>query len=273
MLHGLTWAPAVVVGAVVALVAWALLSRPAPLTWHYEPRWGVRFIGNVGIRLQKGLTPDAVTRAEVLGITPRDLVLMGLIAGLVGGGLGAVFIQPFRWIGVVIGALMFYIAPSSIVNSRFKNYQQAMQTAFENHVLLLQIYLSLRKPIMTALKAMRDTLSGYPQRELDQLLADLTDHRGDQAFVEWGHRTQLPEYRLLANTIVQQRRRTLNGDSLEPLDTLLAANRQENMLSLTNRLGAGGVIVPMLATFAIATLWMYGLFAGVSGLSSLRIGL
>lgn len=265
------WGLAGVVGFAAALLIGVLLSSPPALTWQRRISWRTKLITGMGERIRKGLTPEAVLQADVLGLSPMNLILMGLTAAVVLGGLTAVFLRPARWLGVFTAIGGFYLGPSWIVGRRFREYQQAMQTAFETHVLLLQIYLSLRQPIATALKTMRGALNGSPQHELDRLLGDMTAGRGDYAFTRWANRTQLPEYRMLADTIIQQRGRGLTGDSLEPLDTLLAANRQQNMRSLTNLLSAGGFIVPMLCALAIATLWLYGLFSGVPGLSELRV--
>ncbi len=265
------WGLAGVVGGAVALVVGVSLMRRPALSWQPSRRLGFHLLSGVGNRMKKGLTPEAVRQADVLGLTPTDLVLMGLMATVVLGGGTAIIFRPAPWLGVLTAAAGFYLGPSWIVGHRFRAYQKAMQTAFETHVLLLQIYLSLRKPIAIALKTMRSALSGHSQHELDRLLAELTAGRGERAFTTWADRTQLPEYRMLADTIVQQRGQGLTGESLEPLDTLLAANRQENMRSLTNLLSAGGFVVPMLCALAIATLWLYGLFSGVPGLSELHV--
>ena len=253
----------------LGLFLWLWMSRPRPLSWDGRPGMADDLISAAAIGIRRRLSPQALAQADVLRLSPRQLLWMGLgISAIVGLGVAALF--PIRWMGIPAGIAAFYLAPSMSVKSQFKNYQRTMRMAFETQVLLLRIYFDLGMPVTTAFRTMRAALHGAAQYEVDRVLSDLAEGNGDAAFREWAERTQLMEYRLLADTIVQQRGRALRGNALDPLDTLLTANRQQSMKTLTDKLMSGGAAVPILSTLSVTTLYLYALMSNVQGLQALN---
>lgn len=256
----------------MGLLVWLLWSRPQSLSWAGSPSWSSGLLTRLGERTRRRLSSDVALQAEVLQIPSHELIGMGLgVALLVGLGVAALF--PVRWLGILAALAAFYIGPSFSVRRRFKAYQQALRLGFETQVLLLRIYFDLGQSVTTAFRTMRTALHGYTLAEVDRLLGDLAQGQGDAAFKTWAGRTQLDEYRLLADTIVQQRGRALRGDALDSLDTLLTANRQQSMKTLTDRLTGGGALVPILATLSVTTLYLYALMSHIQGLGSLNFKL
>ena len=249
-------------------VGWAL-ARPRPLRWTGI---GGRVDGLVNALagwLRRHLQPAVLTQADVLQIASRELLGIGLGAA-VGVGLGVAVLFPVRWLGLFAAAAAFTLAPTVTVRRRFRAYQSAMQMAFEPQVLLLRIYFDLGMSLPMALRTLRDALHGAAQRELDRVLSDWAEGRRDAAFHAWAARTQLMEYRLLADTIVQQRGRALRGSALDPLDTLLVATRQQSMKTLTDQVLANAGVVPIVAAMALTLLYLYALVANVQGLQALH---
>lgn len=257
------------------VVVWVGLSRPRRIRWTRPTGWLHRVIAGGAGRLWRQLSPTVLRQAETLHISSRDLFWSGL-GWAVGTGVGVGVIATWRglpWMmGLVAAALAFYVAPSVTVRSRFRRYQNVMRLAFETQVLLLRIYFDLGMSLTTALRTMRDALGGHAQQELDQVLRDLATGQRAAALVAWADRTQLDEYLMLADTLVQQRGRALQGNALDPLDTLLTAGRQQSMKTLTNRLTAGASATPILATLALVILYLYALFASIPGMHALRWG-
>ena len=262
---------ALVVGtaASMGLGVWLWSGRPRPLQWAaLEGRaggWG----NALAAWVRRHLRPAVLAQAEMLEISSRELLGSGLVMAAIAGTVVGGFL-PVHWLGLPIAAATFGVAPSLRVRWRFGAYQRAMRGAFEPHVLLLRIYFDLGMALPTALRLVREALSGDAQRAMDRLLGDLTEGHRDAALHAWAERTQLMEYQVLADTLVQQRGRALRGAALDPLDTLLTASRQQSMKTRTDRLLAGAPAIPILASLSVVLLYFYALIAGVQGLQALH---
>ncbi len=255
-----------------AVLVGLLLSRPQPLRWAAGPRGVVGWINRYAAQTRRRLSPAVLAQADVLQLSARQVLALAAGGALV-VGLVVAALLPVRWLGVPAAVTGFYLTPSLQVRQRFRAYQEAMRAAFEVQVLLLRIYFDLGFSVLEALRLMRSALYGPARQELDRLLSDLAEGRRDAAFHAWAARTGLLEYRLLADTSVQQRGRALRGDALDPLDTLLAANRQQSMKTLTDRLASSAATTPIVAVMAVVALYLYALFARVPGLHSLNLHL
>lgn len=249
-------------------IVWLLLSVPRPLTWHRPPgRWS-RGLGQAVQGIRRRLSPTVRRQADVLAWTPRQLFWQSVAMA---GVLGTILMV---WQGVVVGLGVavagFYVAPAVLVRRRFHHYQEALAAAFETHVLLLRIYFDLGMPLLTALRQMRAALRGPAHTELDRLLGELVQGPTTHALRAWADRTQLMEYRMLADTLMQQQGEALRGEALAPLDTLLTAQRTQTMKNRTDKLTSGAAIVPILATVAITLLYLYGLMVHIPGVHALH---
>ena len=267
-------APSTVLWAALATLAagaltWLLLSYPRPLRWTQMPRMGEVILAGLSRHLFRHLNAATAEKARVIQLTPRRLFVwsFGMALGL---GLVSGLITRTWWFGCVIAVGSFYLLPAFRVSLSYKSYQRAMREAFDTQVLLLRIYFDLGMPVILAFRAMRMAVYGVAQGEIDRVLSDEAAGARDQAFTDWAQRTQLLEYQLLANTIVQQRGRALAGDALKPLEILLNANRQQNMKMLTDKLMTSAAAVPILATMSVLLLYFYALIAGLHGLSALN---
>ena len=263
------WAAAMVVTFSTGLVVWWLLMVPRPLRWVRVPSWGDVLLTGLTAHLFRHLSQETARRAQVLHLAPRKLLVWSLLMALmVGVALG--FVLHAVWVGGVLTVLGFYGLPSLRVSLSYQAYQRAMREAFETQVLLLRIYFDLGMPVVVAFRAMRIAVSGVAQREIDRVLSDEAAGARDQAFTDWAQRTQLLEYQLLANTIVQQRGRSLAGNALKPLEILLSANRQQTMKMLTDKLMTSAAAVPIFATLSVLILYLYALMVNIRGLSALH---
>lgn len=251
------------------LTSWWLFMFPRPLRWVRVPRWGDVVLGALTAHLLRHLSQETARRARVLHLAPRKLLVWSvLMAFALGGTLGVVLHSV--WVGGLVMVLGFYGLPSLRVSLSYQAYQRAMREAFETQVLLLRIYFDLGMPVIVAFRAMRIAVSGVAQREIDRVLSDEAAGARDQAFTDWAQRTQLLEYQLLANTIVQQRGRSLEGNALKPLEILLSANRQQTMKMLTDKLMTSAAAVPIFATLSVLILYLYALMVNIRGLSALH---
>lgn len=256
-------------GGSLGLALWWVLSPVRPLRWEVAPTGWRAGVVQVGERMRRRLAPEVLAQAEILQLSSWSLVWMAVGLAII-AGVGTAALLPVRWMGIPVAVAAFYVAPSMSIRRRFRAYQRQMRVAFESQVLLLRIYFDLGMSVTTAFRTMRSALHGSARQEVDRLLSDLAEGRRDGAFEEWGRRTQLMEYRLLADTIIQQRGRALRGAALDPLDTLLTANRQQSMKTLTDKLTAGAAAVPILSTLSITTLYLYALMSNIQGLQALN---
>jgi Flp pilus assembly protein TadB len=210
--------------------------------------------------------------ADVLHLSARHLLIWSIVLTLPLGVVLGLLTRTW-WLGVILAVAGFYLLPNLRVRLSYKSYQTAMRIAFETQVLLLRIYFDLGMPVVTAFRAMRVAVSGVAQQEIDRVLSDLSAGQRDAAFEDWAQRTQLLEYRLLANTIVQQRGRALEGETMKPLEILLSANRQQTMKILTDKLMTSAAAVPILSTLAVLILYIYALMVNIRGMQALHFHL
>lgn len=255
-------------GGSAGAALWLVLSWPRALVWEAHSRWMGRRISQVARGMRRRLHPHVLIQADVLAWSPRQLFWRSMAtAGVLGIGVG--FIVGWLW-GLIIAGAAFYVAPAWMVRQEFRRYQRALAQAFETHVLLLHIYFELGMPLLTAFRQMRLALRGPAQAQMERLLGDFAQGHPDAALRAWAARTQLMAYRMLADTLIQQRGQVLQGGTLDPLDTLLSAQRTQTMKSQTSKLSSGAAIVPILATLAITLLYLYGLMANIPGLNALH---
>lgn len=248
-----------------------MLLRPHPLRWGSPSNARAAESGWIP-RWFSSLKPEVIDRASILGIAPKRLALSVVL--LLGGYIIFCLVFPPLGIkGLVLIVPAIFVLPRTLVNRRYKRYQLDMQRAFETHVILFRIYFGLGFSLSQSLRLMHTSLRGYAKQEIAHLLDDLTTGRGDAALVDWGSRIGLMEYEVLSSTLVQQHGRALTASTLDPLDTLVTASLEQTMRRGTDKMVSKAAMIPIIATMSTGILYMFGLFSGIPGLSSIGLRL
>ena len=253
----------IIVGVLWGIWGWSLLAMidaPIPLS-----RWTIQPLIPRFQWIESRLSPIHLEEYRILEMTPGQLLGVGILIGLGIAGLFVIVHHPvFAPVGFAFG---IGFGPQWWIQSRYQAFQQSLRRDFPTLIMLLQIYFDLNMSLLDALRRIREALSPFGKREIDRVLSGFAEDRGDAALTEWGRRSHIVEYQLLASTLVAQRGMQLRSDMLTPLNTLLNTARQQALRSQTRRLNALAVLTPSLAVFSLVILYFFSMIARITGLS------
>ncbi|AEJ40813.1 hypothetical protein TPY_2653 [Sulfobacillus acidophilus TPY] len=252
-----------VIGIFWGIWGWLLLTlleTPRALSWRTKNAESSRFQW-----IESRLSPFLLDEYRILSLTPGQLLGVG---GLIGFGTALLLIVVHHPLLAPLGfGAGLWFGPQWWIQSQYQTFQRQLRQDFPTIIMLLQIYFDLNMSLLDALRRIRGALSSSGRREIDRILSGFAEDRGDESLTEWGRRSHIVEYQLLASTLIAQRGMQLRSDMLTPLNTLLNTARQQALRSQTRRLNALAVLTPSLAVFAVVILYFFSMIAHISGLS------
>lgn len=260
------------VAAVIFVFVNLLVSWPVPISRGSRGLLSSLDVTKIGDWMKKRFTPEVARRANIVEIQSSEL-LIGSVAVAVGFVVIGYLMMPkyLDFSLIVPAAIGFIITPSYLVRRKYKAYQQELLRNFPKTVMLLRIYFDLGFTLLDALKQVRLALSGYSLMEMDRVLQTMAIGNQNKAFKDWAERADLMEYNLLSDTITQQQGRSLKGEILKPLDTLIEASQNQNVRSITEKISSMSSAIPITATMGTVIIYMYSIFAGITGLQALHL--
>ena len=252
---------------------WIGMTPPRRLSFTPQQTFWERVASEGDTWIRSQWAAQTREEAQILRISTPLLVQYMAISGLLTGAVAELFFHHLLVTGLA-ALIAGWRGPIWIIHRRFKQWQSFRRRDFAPLVLLLRIYFDLGRPVVQAFQSAVPALGYSSRKEIHRLLTliNTTTLNAPQVLMEWGHRTHLLEYRLLADTIAQNWNQKLTGEALSPLDTLIDASREQGTRSLADRLDAVSTFVPILAAFGQLVLIMYVLLAkSLSGAAGITL--
>lgn len=259
------WVPLLGGAAGVGYGVYTLSHRPARISWRGHPPSATAFFAAVLARLQarwRGTLPEA---QRTLKITSGQMLAQyGAVTALVGLALTLVLhLTPA--VSLPVGALAAFFAVPWFVLRRYGQYQNQVASNLPTLVLLLQFYLSLDYPVLQALGACLPALGPFGQHEVGRVVGDLRKGAHTGAFRDSQTRIGRLYWRMLMDTLAQSWGHEMTGAALDPLTTMLRAQRDEDARLLTSSVDAVSTAVPILAVLGGVIAFLFFLLASSLG--------
>jgi len=243
---------------------WLALHPPMPVQFNPSQPWTTRLTEAAVRVMQARWQAETRRQAAVLRLPTAQVALFPIVTG-VGAGLVADLLIHVPLVALAAALVGAWKGPAWIIGQLFRARAAALARDFAPLVLMLRIYLDLKHPLPEAFRQTRPALSRAGRAELDRLLAAMGGGQRQAALKTWAARTGYGPYRILADTLAQGWDQGLAGATLDPLDTLIQAQREQGARSLTDRLDVTSTVVPVLAMLGVVGVVMYGLFANALG--------
>lgn len=240
---------------------WQLVHAPRPIGWVVPESRVDRLLGGADHWIRHRWNPVTRQQAEILAIPAWQVLGFYGVALFGGGVLGYDLLHGVLW-AVLLALGAAWKGPAWMIGQQFRGRQGALARDFAPLVLMLRIYLDLGEPLIVALRHTRPALGRIGQAELNRLLSAMEAGQRQEALKQWGRRTGLSTYKLLADTLSQGWDQGLTAQTMQPLDTLIESSRAQGTRALTERLDGMATIVPVIAAFGVMAVLLYALLAG-----------
>lgn len=259
------WGPLTGGAAVAAWGVYTLSHRPTRISWRVRRQTATAWITAFLTRLQARWRRTLPHAQAALRITSAQMIAQYAGAALLVTLALALIARVSPLLSLPLGAVSAWLLVPWVILRRYGQYQNQVASNLPTLVLLLQFYLSLDYPILQALQASLPAMGPFGQAEVTQIIGDLQHGENTGAFRASQSRIDRLYWRMLMDTLAQSWGHEMTGAALDPLTTMLRAQRDERARLLTSSVDAVSTAVPILAVMGGVIAFLFFLLASSLG--------